>query len=460
MLNKPAKVYLFFFTILIACSSSPPRQSSNVETVNSVVTPSEQFRKDSLLATVVCKSAPSQSFALYLPPVYNDSAKLPLIIFFDPHGSGSLPLMKYKSLAKQFGYILIGSNDSKNGLSQDVLNQITSTLLNEAKSRLSVNERRIVLAGFSGGAKVAILTASNNPAIRNLIYCGAVTQLSPEVHLSLLGFAGTSDMNYTDLLAFDQSLQKSVPHFMIEWNGKHEWPDSIVFTDAFYWLTFNACRNHEAEKSESLIDHFISANKKKLISTNDAMESTMILSKIVFFLEGLADVNAFSGRLAAIEESDAYKKEINQKQALLRQELSLKQDYMGAFQEESLDWWKKEIQRIEQVSDPKIKPMYQRLLGFISLACYSVSANAIQQNQYELATKMLAIYKLADPKNADRPFFEACLFAKQNQNEKAINALHEAVELGLTDRSKILNEPALQSLQSSAGFQEIINSLK
>src|SRR5882672_10577374 len=83
-------------------------------------TPTEWDKKrDSLSAgkiidSVICKADHTQSYALYIPAKGNGFA-LPVIYFFDPHGSGAFPLGKYKSLADKYGFIIIGSNNSKNG---------------------------------------------------------------------------------------------------------------------------------------------------------------------------------------------------------------------------------------------------------------------------------------------------------------------------------------------------------
>src|ERR1017187_4246613 len=79
----------------------------------SIATP-DSFEAGKIIDPVICKSDSTQSYALYIPAKANKSA-LPIIYFFDAHGDGALPLKKYKSLADAYGFILIGSNSSKNG---------------------------------------------------------------------------------------------------------------------------------------------------------------------------------------------------------------------------------------------------------------------------------------------------------------------------------------------------------
>jgi hypothetical protein len=141
-------------------------------------------------------------------------------------------------------------------------------------------------------------------------------------------------------------------------------------------------------------------------------------------------------------------------------EQKLKQYYYLQFQQKDTVWWKNEISRMNNIHDPKLQPVYQRLLGFISLAGYTISSTTIQQGQFDIAWKMLSIYKLADPQNPDQPFLKACFYAKQNENDNALNELRKAIALGWNDKSKLLNEPCFASIKNLPGFQEIIEGIK
>ena len=158
-------------------------------------------------------------------------------------------------------------------------------------------------------------------------------------------------MNYTDLVSFEWSLGKSnFPHYFFEWNGAHEFPKAEIFKNAFELMVHRA---------EAKIDHLnISITPEK--------------------------VNA---------------------------EQQYKEKYMQAFQVQDLNWWKKEVALLN--SKKKSDPMYERLLGFISLACYSLTTRSLQQYDLITAEKMIALYKLADPTNKVIPELEAELMKKK-----------------------------------------------
>src|SRR4051812_12676630 len=52
------------------------------------------------------------SYSLYIPQSYSGKEKYPVIIFFDPHGAGNVPVSKYAGLAEKFHFMLLGSYDS------------------------------------------------------------------------------------------------------------------------------------------------------------------------------------------------------------------------------------------------------------------------------------------------------------------------------------------------------------
>ena len=325
---------------LVSCNQQAST-ASNTETqaAAQAAPPKDNFKTGEIIASVPVRMDIRQSFALYLPKGYTDTSNLPAIIFFDPHADGSLPLNLYRDLADKYHYVLIGSNTSKNGIPLQELQAIAYNLFNEAKTRLSVNPSKITYCGHSGGAKVALLSGASNPAIANVIYCGAKVDITPNHPLTVIGFAGLRDMNYTDLVMFDQALQSTpIKHYLIEWKGKHEFPTADVFNDAFVFLNTGKIDNYE--------------NKKVTITD-----------------------------------------------AQLKREQDKKNEYIRGFNDRDLAWWKKEIATLN--ANKKKDIMDERLLGFLSLAGYSIGGGQLEENKLDMAEKILAIYKMADPENKD-----------------------------------------------------------
>src|SRR5215471_5562230 len=68
-----------------------------------------------IVAKVSCTQAPAQSYALYLPANYDAARRWPILYAFDPGARGKAPVERYREAAERFGWIIAGSDNSRNG---------------------------------------------------------------------------------------------------------------------------------------------------------------------------------------------------------------------------------------------------------------------------------------------------------------------------------------------------------
>src|SRR3954470_23914221 len=141
-------ILLTLFSFSIACSDKKPESTENennstdtTTTTTSNVVVQDSFGTGKVIPHVSCKTDASQSYALYIPSKGNKEP-LPIIYFFDPHADGSLPINKYKMLADEYNFILIGSNNSKNGNDWSTTENSWNTLFNDTQKRLKINSNR------------------------------------------------------------------------------------------------------------------------------------------------------------------------------------------------------------------------------------------------------------------------------------------------------------------------------
>ena len=415
--------------------------------------------RDSVI-TLQIPTDPTQSYSIYYPVKARNPEASSILLCFDPHGAGRIPIDKYKKWADKFGIAIAGSNSSRNGLSGPETQQIAGNMIADISSRLGFDKRYITLCGFSGGSKVAISALSTDGQISNLIYAGAVTQLNSSRPINILGFAGEQDMNYTDLLQFDESVRGTNPNStLIIFGGKHEWPDVQTFENAFYWLAFQSYSLNPTMKDSTLIKAFIISCDK---SISDAEHKSNWIkayqeSRTAFiFLNGLADVSSYKSKMASLENNDLYKKALVQQNKILCKESNEKQMLLQAFQNQGSEWWTKVINGYRSSSNPSDK----RLLGFISLASFSYSNQLLQQHNLDGAERILSIYELADPTNTDQLYFHAMLYAQKNNNAFAIKYLKKAVDNGFSDRQKMDAEPSFTQLRNDPDYAQIEAALK
>ncbi|MCW3125072.1 MAG: hypothetical protein JWO03_730 [Bacteroidetes bacterium] len=447
--------------LLAACGNKNPEKEVTV-TIAGPSAPSVKYQiiADSI-QHITLPSDASQSYELYYPKTMNRNiSSRQVIVLFDPHGSGRLPLEKYRKLADEFGIAVAGSNNSKNGIDVNLSTRYANNIINDLSSRMGFAVKNICLAGFSGGAKVALSTCANNLNSNNVIYSGAANSFNPSHPVHVLGFAGTADMNYSDLLQFAGERSKADPKGsqLVEFEGKHEWPDVQTYRKAFYWLRFQQARIG-GQKDSALVTRFmheedkiIGADEKKVALT-DAYQECVTASA---FLDGIADAGIYQSKMTTIAANPAYHKQQEKKYEVLANETSQKQMLMAAFQKEDGNWWAKTINGYRASPAPSDK----RLLGFISLGCYSYSSQLLERGDLANAAHFLAIYELADPDNMDQLYFHAMLYAKQNDRDKAISYLTKAVVKGYNDGDKMAAQPEFTPLQADERFSRLLTSLK
>jgi pimeloyl-ACP methyl ester carboxylesterase len=420
-------------------------------------TPHEQALPADSLLTLPLKNDTTLSVTVYIPPRYNDSSRLPLLLLFDPHGAGALPVKKYRSPARRYGYILAGSNNIRNGMSGTEIDRILRLITSDLYSRFSFDSERLYAAGFSGGARVATLLALTDPSIRGVAACGGGLPSAgnlPPVRFNLLGFAGEEDFNLPELIQLDASLQgQPCRHFLVRFPGKHEWPPAAVFEDAFRWFAFNAMRDSVIPRNDSLITAFLRNNTALLAASPapDPLRKEYLLAKIIAFLQGLVPVKKYEQQLQQLHASPAFRKAREDYAALLLKEKGLEQYYLTNFPGKSLTWWREEIRKMDRdIAGSRGDRHYSllRVMHYLSLAAFMQTEAALKRHLPAESRKYLSLYKLLDPENPDVWFFDAVYHAQKREKEAAVASLKKARQLGFTENARIRQWPELKEVVS------------
>ena len=398
----------FLLSLLIifisSCSSGQNKTGQNIPGIK----PAD---KGKVISGVVCLKDPSVSYALYLPSGYSQERKSPLILAFDPHGSGNLPLEQYKRLAEGYGYIMIGSENSKNGQQINETQAIINSLMEEIVLRYSVDTSRIYVMGFSGGARVASLVALYRGGIKGMIGCGAGFAGSDQparFRFDYIGMAGNADFNMNELTGLDGQLeQANFRHVLIIFDGKHEWPPAETMEQAFIWNEFCAMKDGQIQKNPGMIGDF--KNKMQYQLQKDDQNPGTVkkyadLLLMIRFLDGLTRVDTEKETLAKIATSEEFKKEEIKNSLARNKELQEQQMFSENFYLKDLNWWKKRITdydlRITNGKDDDDVLMCKRIKGYLSLLAYMKYSSAIASGEHEKADFSLQVYRIVDPENA------------------------------------------------------------
>jgi predicted esterase len=419
---------------------------------------------------VVCKSDASVSYALYLPTSYNAGTFFPVIYIFDPHASGLLPVSKYKDLAEKYGYIMIGSNNSKNGVAWDAINQTIKTMMDDSQNRLSIDKNRIYTAGFSGGSRVASSVAIYDGGIRGVIGCSAgFPQLNKKLdsRFDFIGIAGNEDFNMTEMKNLDKSLETSgLRHQFIIFNGIHEWCPVETFNQAFQWIQINEMQDKMIPVNNTMIDEIKNSYQKKIKESEASgkkYEAVILYKQLISFLGGLIDVSTYKKSMDSLSNSSEVKNIMQQKEETEKKESAMQQEYAGEITTKDLSWWTNEVRQLNSISKQGNEEKYlmnKRLLGFLSLVAYSQSNNALNSNQLDKAENFIKLYAIIDPPNNEHSYMMATLYAKRNEVDKVFIALNEAVKLGFDDINRLNNDPVLSMFKSNNSYDDVVNAIK
>ncbi|MHA4809775.1 alpha/beta hydrolase family protein [Flavitalea flava] len=442
--------------------------SSAMGRISQVQSP-EQIKAGKITDTVTCKADPTQSYALYIPAKITKEP-LPVIYFFDPHANGAIPLTKYKSLADEYGFIFIGSNNSKNGNDWATSEIIWRRMFDDTKNRWPINPGRIYTCGFSGGAKVAGYIALQHPDVKGVIANGAGLPdgtTPADFHFSFTAIAGEGDLNLTDLVAISKALDKTrTRHHLILFDGKHEWAPLNTMNTAIAGLQLDAMRQKAIPGSEAFINRYIEKSKKKLeiySPMNQLVKAGREYKLSISFLDGLTpQAGWFEIKLASLINNSLYRKQLQTEENILVTEQNTKAGYMRQFQQSDRQYWLKTIDELQTGSHAKTaqSAMNERLLAYLSLAFYSYSNHFINSNSNNEAGYFTDLYKIADSSNNEAWYFSAILHARGKQAKAAENDLLKAVKYGFRDKDRLMQQPEFQLLAAQINLSGITNHMR
>lgn len=466
---------LFSLLILQSCSSGNDKtKNTSTDLVQKdTIVPKEKFPRGEIIEKIVCRNDASQNYSMYLPSNYSVEKTFPVIYAFDAHGNGKLPVSLYKELAEKYDFILIGSNNSKNGNSWEESKVISEKLFEDVQSRLSVNNKRNYLLGFSGGARVANGITITNGGITGVICCGAAlpatNSVDPRNDYFFIGIVGNEDFNYTEFRKYDKVdlAGKKIKHTLITFDGKHEWPPLKTMDEALWWLELNEMRMNTISKNDSLIaQHFepLLKKMKELQLKKQEFEAYNLCRQTINFYDGLVDLTYFYESYKTLQTSAAVDKELKKEEIAWSKEEELKKSYMEAFQQQDIPRWKKEIadvnKKIKTEKDKNTVLILKRTLGYLSLVAYMQASGALKQNAIAAAEHFCKIYVLVDPTNSEAYYLTASVNALNGNSKETFSNLSGALKNGFTDLPRFENDTVFYKFKNMTEYVDFDAALK
>jgi len=431
--------------------------------------PSEKPIIQSSIQTIACKSDTSNTYELYLPNNLKANQKYPVIICFDSHGRGKMPVDSLSETAERYKYIVIGSNRIRNN--ETKTNEILQILFNDVLARYPIDTTRVYLCGFSGGARLALSIALTNKSIAGVISCAAglpqIDKDITEIGFDLSMISGKDDFNYLEIKALENNLiSQNLKFYTQYFDGGHSWANKEQLRNAVLWLEMNAMRSGKIQKNDSLIDFvhklfqyeiYVNGQNKNLLGVRDAYRYGY------YFLDSLYDNSDFKAKAELMDKTEEFLKEITTHKKLADNESSLREKYMMSFQTQQEDWWKNEVrilnEKMKNESNSEQTHLLKRIKNFWSIAAFMNTDNALKNNDLARAENFIKIYRTIDEKNPDVYYFKAVFLLKKNLEKEALDDLEYAVKLGFADYTKLATQNEFAQIKNKVRYNSIIANI-
>ncbi len=218
-------------TIILACMAA-------VWSTTAGFSATSEIRRGTVTPKVNCSANPAYDYAVFLPKDYTANRTWPIVYGFSPNGAGMEAVNHLRNGAQKYGYIVVGSNNARNG-PWPPINKAIKILVEDVERRFPVDPDRRYACGFSGGARMSF-TMANKYKMRGIIPCSSgfgEVQACPK-RTRVYAFCGTRDGNLAELQ--DVVRQLGWPHnkkiFLMTFPGGHGWPPEGFLDKALYWM--------------------------------------------------------------------------------------------------------------------------------------------------------------------------------------------------------------------------------
>jgi poly(3-hydroxybutyrate) depolymerase len=216
------------------------------------------------IQSIEVRGHPTQSYWMFVPSNYTADRAWPVLYCLDPGARGRVPVERFATAAEKAGFLVAGSNNSRNGPMGPVQEAI-GLMLSDTHERFSIDDSRVYAAGLSGGARVALQWAQNGH-IAGVIACSAgfgPPGTPKQIPFRIFATTGWDDFNHEELYHLSRELaRRNMPHRFVEFEGGHEWMPAALADEAFgYFLgqvpAQPAQASREAEKQAAEYEHLM-----------------------------------------------------------------------------------------------------------------------------------------------------------------------------------------------------------
>jgi predicted esterase len=487
---------LFFYSNDSASQNFPTRDAAPDLRVQSA---KEEFARGLVVEKVVCRADPAQSYAVYLPSTYDPARKWPVLYAFDPGARGRVPVERFKEGAEKYGWIVVGSNNSRNQPAQssvDAWNAITP----DVAERFNIDGRRVYATGFSGGARIALFFAARcNDCLAGVIAGGAgfPSTIAPDasMHFSIFAVAGYDDFNFPEVRTLDEPLTKAgIAHRIHTFEGRHEWFPPAVANEAVEWMEIQAIKAGRRARDEEFIEAAWQnglSKARSLESAKKTYEAFQAYRSLVDTFSGLHTVSDAEQKVKDYQNSREVKDAIRDEEQQITRQRDLEKQFWMLVAERDRNS-RQEIRETfspnnsaDNRSEPGVdasvrlsgmlsnqrkesdsaddngkRRVARRVLGGVSVALFERGIELLETGKSAEAIKTFRLATEVNPDRAGPFYYLAWAYAASGDKKKTLENLRIAAGKGFSDISAISENKAFDNLRSDPQFQSILQTIR
>lgn len=459
-----------------AAAQTPPptagRQSSTAE----------ELPRGRVVETVATVKDPAQTYALYLPSNYTNAHRWPVLYCFDPLARGAVPVKLFSEAAERFGWVVVGSNNSRNGPVNDSV-KAAYAMFEDTQARIPVDARRLYATGFSGGARQSILIDQLcRRCLTGVIAVGAGyppdRRPTAPVTFALFGAAGTDDFNFPEMKTLDATLARlGATHRFESFDGGHAWLPTELAAAAIEWMELQAIKSGLRPKDEAFAAGVWErrlAAAHRLEEESKPYAAYSAYETLAADFRGLRDTAEADGRAATLGASKEVKgalkdeaEQLERQQRLVAQLFELAEMRRGEFEVRvkaaadfrALVEGLRVKAKVED--DSGERRVARRTLNQVMAQFYETAANLRWQRARP--PEIVAALEIASevaPRNPQIFYELAVAHAANSDRKKSFAALRKAFELGFKDAAALEREPALEALRGEAEYKRLVEGAR
>ena len=411
---------------------------------------------------VACAGEPGYSFALYLPKAYTADKKWPVVFCFSPVGRGDEPVRLLADSAERYGWILAGSNDSRNGPFEAIL-KAQEVLWKEITSRFSVDMRRCYATGFSGGGRAAVyLALSHRESFAGVIPCGAIDPERIKMPKSggpyYVMMVGDQDFNFYEFTRFQKSfLERGTAHWLQVFDGPHRWPPKGEMDNAAELLQVRAMTAGDLSRDEA----FLAGALDRQMARARELEGRGLMLRAY---DAYAQTATLFAGVPGAEAAQVRARELNADAAVVhaRAQVAKFEAYhkklIGAADGKVLLGNLRELDAMRKAGGEDAGPA-TTLMTMSAFQLAQLGAELLGRSQYPEAAFCFDTAAGLLPANPVVLYNAACAASRVGRPDDALEYLRRSVDAGFKDGKHMAADPDLASLRKNKDFQAIVSSL-